>query len=113
DNKTIGLIYEAGLVPIARPCENRYKGYWRRKARKLWDDGGSLVYKQRGRGESPFGSLTNLFGDRLKTVLRVTSYVRIGLRVVGHQLRVLTRIVLIMAIIFRHAPSIVLILRSY
>ena len=60
---------------------------------------------QRGRGESPFGSLTDLFGDRLKTMLKVTSYARIGLRVVCHQLRILTRIILIMIIIFRHAPA--------
>jgi len=37
-------------------------------------------YRQRGRGESIFGSLTNEFGDRLKTVLVETSITRIGCR---------------------------------
>ena len=49
------------------------------------------MYRQRGRGESVFGSLTNEFGDRLKTVLWETSVTRIGCRFVVYLVKLLMR----------------------
>ena len=62
DNKTIGVIFKKGYTPIICPNKNRWRGHWRRIARKLYN---KPVYRQayrhRGRGESLFGSLTNEF----------------------------------------------------
>ncbi len=44
-----------------------------------------------GRGESPFRSLTNEYGDRLKTMRIDTSEMRIGCRIIVYQLKMLMR----------------------
>jgi len=69
-------IYRKGYIPLIKPQRTRGRGYWRRKARKVYSREWRR-YRQRGRGESVFGSLTNEFGDRLKTVLWETGVTRI------------------------------------
>jgi hypothetical protein len=58
-----------------------------------------LIYRQRGRGESCFGSLTNEFGDRLKTSRIDTSITRIGARVIAYLTKVYIRIRVLMGIV--------------
>lgn len=90
DNKAMGIMFESGYTPIIKPNSGRYHGYWRRKARKIfgmeW-----LTYRQRGRGESPYGSLTNRYGDRLTTTLPETTKTRIGARIVAYLVRLYIR----------------------
>lgn len=50
-----------------------------------------ITYRQRGRGESVFGSLTNAFGDRLHTRSKETTYIRSVARVVAYQVRIYIR----------------------
>jgi len=90
-NKVFGIIYRNGYVPLIRPNKDRGRGRWRRKARRVfalhW-----RTYRQRGRGESVFGSLTNAFGDRMHTRLHCTAYVRCCGRVVAYQIKLLVRV---------------------
>jgi len=59
DNLAIKTMFQHGYRPIIKPNQSRSGGYWRRKARKLYSHPtGKQKYRQRGRGESPFGSLT-------------------------------------------------------
>jgi len=63
-----------------------------------------LGYRQRGRGESCFGSLTNKFGDRLTTRNEQTIRTRIASRVISYQIRLLMRTIRrLFHLIFRHA----------
>lgn len=96
DNKTIGVLFNKGYTPIICPNKNRWKGYWRKKARKLYRQRENrLGYRQRGRGESPFGSLTNAFGDRIKTLEIQTTKTRIVARVIVYQIKLLMRLKLV------------------
>ena len=63
-----------------------------------------LGYRQRGRGESPFGSLTNAYGDRIKTLDLQTTKTRIALRVLAYQVRLLIRVTQELLGIIRHTP---------
>jgi hypothetical protein len=90
DNKAMGIMFESGYTPIIKPNSGRYRGYWRRKARKLYyrDE---IHYHQRGRGESPYGSLTNCYGDRLNTTLTATTMTRISARIVAYLVKLYIR----------------------
>ena len=69
------------------PCLN-YK-----KARKLYRMfKNRLGYKQTGRAENVFGSLTDAYGDKLKVMNTIAMKVRIASRVLSYQLRLLIRI---------------------
>ena len=89
-NGVFGIAYKNGYTPLISPQRTRGKGYWRRKGRRIyglqWRS-----YRQRGRGESVFGSLTNWLGDRLHTRKRVTTYLRSCVRVLCYQVRILIR----------------------
>jgi len=89
-NKVFKVIEEHGYVPLVNPNKDRNKGYWRRRARKVfalyW-----RTYRQRGRGESVFGSLTNAFGDRMHTRLHGTTYIRSCARVLAYQVKLYIR----------------------
>jgi len=102
-NKTFRAMIKHGYIPIIKPNKERWKGYWRHKARKLWNTINELKYRQRGRGESCFGSLTNKFGDRLKTSRIDTSITRIGARIIVYLVRIYMRINILYRIV-RHAP---------
>jgi len=92
DNATLGVIFEKGYEPIVCPNSQRRKGYYRRKARKLYRMLiNRLGYRQRGRGESCFGSLTNKFGDRLKVINEQVMRIRITARVISYQIKLLIR----------------------
>ena len=92
DNLAIKTMFQHGYNPIIKPNQNRSGGYWRRKARKLYSHPtGKQKYRQRGRGESTFGSLTVEFGDRLKTIRNDTTMVRIGCRIIAYQLKIYVR----------------------
>lgn len=84
-------LWKSGYIPLIKPNKDRSSGYWRQKGRKvynrLW-----RRYRQRGRGESLFGSLTNRYGDRLHTRLRHTTYARSVFRVMAYQVRIFIRI---------------------
>jgi len=100
DNKAMGFMFEAGYIPIVKPQKNRFSGFWRRKARKVYD---AVVYQQRSRGESPFGTLTNTYGDRLVTYLPSTTRTRIAARIVSYITKLLIRAEGAFRLI-RHAP---------
>ena len=105
DNKTIGVMFRKGYTPIVCPNKGRFHGYWRRKARKLYRmPEHRLGYRQRGRGESLFGSLTNQFGDRLNVKSLFAMQTRVASRVVCYQIKLLIRLgkVILLGII-RHA----------
>jgi hypothetical protein len=92
DNDALGMMFQYGYNPIVKPNEGRGRGYWRRKARKLYRHPvGRLKYKQRGRGESPFGSLADEFGDRLKTLSKNNTITRIGCRIIAYQVKIYMR----------------------
>jgi len=90
DNKAMGIMFESGYTPIIKPNSGRYHGHWRRKARKIYYSD-ELRYRQRGRGESPYGSLTNYYGDRLNTRLPTTTRTRIAARIVGYLIKLYIR----------------------
>ena len=108
NNATIGVLFKKGYNPIVSPNKNRSKGYWRRKARKLYKlRENRLGYRQRSRGESPFGSLTNEFGDRFNTKTRESTMTRTAARVLIYQIKLMIRIRYSkLAVIVRHAPII-------
>ena len=105
DNKTIGVMFQKGYIPIVCPNKNRWKGYWRKKARKLYRmREHRLGYRQRGRGESLFGSLTNQFGDRLNVRNLTAMQTRISARIFCYQIKLLIRCNgKFYAVIVRHA----------
>jgi len=110
-NKTFKALIENGYTPIIKPNKDRWKGYWRHKARKFWNPINKLKYRQRGRGESCFGSLTNEFGDRLKTSRIDTSITRIGARIIAYLTKIYIRISILLGIV-RHAHKIIKLMNS-
>jgi len=93
DNKTIGVLFGKGYVPIVCPNKGRWKGYWRKRARRLYRLGENRTgYRQRGRGESMFGSLTNEFGDRLHVRNGQSMQARVMGRVISYQIKLLIRV---------------------
>ena len=107
-NKSLGVMFQKGYEPIVCPHKDRIDGYWRRKARKLyWLFENRLGYRQRGRGESLFGSLTNEFGDRFKACNKESMQVRILARIISYQIKLLIRCkdrkIKIQILIVRHA----------
>jgi len=89
-NRVYRIIYRHGYTPLVSPNKDRDSGYWRRKARKVcMRERGT--YRQRGGGESTFGSLTNAFGNRLHNRLDETTYLRSAARIVAHQVRIYIR----------------------
>jgi hypothetical protein len=93
DNRAIRNMFEKGYTPIVCPNKNRIRGYYRRKARKLYRlPENRLGYRQRGRGESMFGSLTNCFGDRFKAKNLYAMQTRIATRILCYQIKLLIRI---------------------
>ena len=92
-NDAIGVLFKKGYIPIVCPSKNRWKGYWRKKSRKLYRmPEHRLGYRQRGRGESVFASLTNGYGDRFTAVNNQAMKTRIASRVLCYQLRLLLRV---------------------
>ena len=93
DNRSFGIMFNKGYNPIVKPNKDRWKGHWRKKARRLYRHPiGMQKYRQRGRGESLYGTLTNQFGDRLKAKLYKTSMTRIGCRVLCYMIRIYMRV---------------------
>ena len=101
DNKSFGVMFKAGYNPIVKPNRNRFSGYWRRRARKVYD---YYRYKQRSRGESFYGTLTNTYGDRLKTTLPETTRTRIASRVLCSLMKLYIR-ASCLTLFVRHAPA--------
>lgn len=89
-NGVFRIAYRNGYEPLISPQRTRGSGYWRKKGRKVYKLGWRR-YRQRGRGESVFGSLTNWLGDRLHTRKRITTYLRSCVRVLCYQVRILIR----------------------
>lgn len=109
NNKAIEILFRKGYTPIICPNKNRWKGYYRKKARKLYRmREHRLGYRQRGRGESLFGSLTNRYGDRFVAKNSNVMKVRIASRILAYQLRILLRATLNLLLIVRHAPKLLL-----
>ena len=107
DNKTIGVMFNKGYYPVVCPNKNRWRGHWRKKARKLYRMPiNRLGYRHRGRGESLFGSLTNEFGDRLHARNEQSFQARVIGRIISYQIKLLIRskdgIISIDALIIRH-----------
>lgn len=93
DNDSIKLMFRRGYTPYVSPNTGRWRGHWRHKARRLYmHPFGRQKYRQRGRGESTYGSLTDEFGDRLKTSRVDATMVRIGARVIIYLVKVYMRI---------------------
>ena len=89
-NGVFRIAYKNGYEPLISPQRTRGRGYWRKKGRKVYRMEWRR-YRQRGRGESVFGSLTNWLGDRLHTRKRITTYLRSCVRVLCYQVRILIR----------------------
>ncbi len=106
DNKTIKVLFDKGYVPVVCPNQGRYHGHYRRRARKLYRmPVHRLGYRQRGRGESLFGSLTNCYGDRLDARNLFAMQTRISSRVLCYQVKLIIRCqIVVLGIIIRHAP---------
>jgi len=102
DNKALGIMFKSGYTPIVKPNRNRYHGYWRRKARRIFFKD-IIKYRRRGRGESIFGSLTNNYGDKIKTILKETTRTRISARIVNYLVKLFIRVKNLFIRIFRHA----------
>jgi hypothetical protein len=88
NNIILKQMFKAGYLPIVKPNKGRGRKYYRRKARKIWNN--PLIkleqrYRRRGIGESIFCSLKNWFGDRIKTKL-------IGARIIAYLARIYIRI---------------------
>jgi hypothetical protein len=93
DHKSLKMMFKRGYTPYVSPNTGKWRGRWRHKARRLYMHPlGRQKYRQRGRGESPFGSLTNEFGDRLKTSRFDTSMIRIGARIITYLVKIYMRI---------------------
>ena len=108
ERKTIQLLFEKGYVPLICPNKKRSKGYYRKISRKFYKQRRE-IYKQRGRGESLFGSLTNEFGDRFKSSNEMSMQVRTLSRIISYQIKLLIRcsdkIISIDVLFIRHAPN--------
>ena len=89
-NGVFRIAYKNGYEPLISPQRTRGRGCWRRRGRKIYARHWRK-YRQRGRGESVFGSLTNWLGDRLHTRKRLTTYLRSCARVLCYQIKLLTR----------------------
>jgi hypothetical protein len=106
DNRSIGVLFRKNYEPIVCPVKTRYKGYHRRKARKLYKmPENRLGYRQRGRGESIFGTMTNTFGDRLPVRDKQVMQTRLTAKVIAIQLKLVLRASAIWLILIRHAPE--------
>ncbi len=93
DNDSLGIMFKRVYQPIIKLNKERFRGYHRHKARKLYMNPiSNQKYRQRGRGESLYGSLTDEFGDRLKTSRINTSITRIGARVISYLVKIYIRI---------------------
>jgi hypothetical protein len=104
--ETIKSLFKKGYTPIICPNKIRYRGFYRRKARELYKmPENRLGYRQRGRGESLFGSLTNCYGDRLNARKASVMKTRIASRILCYQIKLLIRINSAKALFIRHAPS--------
>jgi len=108
DRKTIEYLFKKGYEPLICPHKKRSKGYYRKLSRILYKQRRE-IYKQRGRGESMFGSLTNEFGDRFNVCNEESMQVRILARIICYQIKLLIRcdekIINIDVLIIRHAQS--------
>jgi hypothetical protein len=88
-------MFKAGYLPIVKPNRGRGRKFWRKKARKLWNNPKIKLearYRRRGTGESIFGSLKNWVGDRLKTTLIASTITRMGARILAYLARIYIRI---------------------
>ena len=104
DNKALRILFKKGYEPIVFPNKNRWKGYWRKKARMLYRKRENrLGYRQRGRGESVFGALTIKYGDRLNARNENVMKTRIASRILAYQLRLILRTIEELILILRHS----------
>jgi len=81
---------QRGYIPFVKPNSRRYRGYHRRICRRIFDIIGDN-YRHRGRDESTFRSLTNQYGERLKTRRTDTTATRILARLTAHTTKILIR----------------------
>ena len=101
--ETIKSLFKKGYILIICPNKKRYRGFYRRKARQLYKmPENRLGYKQRGRGESVFGSLTNCYGDRFNARRTSVMKTRIATRILCYQIKLLIRINNAKALFIRH-----------
>lgn len=105
DNKALGVMFSKGYIPVVCPNKNRWKGHYRKRARKIYNQPvHRLGYRQRGRGESTFGSWTNEFGDRFKACTEEAMRTKIVARILVYQIKLLIRAEFVLLItIVRHA----------
>jgi hypothetical protein len=93
ENDSMGMMFKRGYTPYVSPNTGRWRGYWRHKARKLYmHPVGRQKYRKRGRGESTYGSMTDEFGDRLKTSRVDATITRIGARIITYLVKIYMRI---------------------
>ena len=102
--ETIKTLFKLGYIPIICPNKGRYSGFYRRKAREIYKlPENRLAYRQRGRGESLFGSLTNEYGDRLNAKNVIAIQTRIASRILSYQIKLLLRTEYEIVLFVRHA----------
>lgn len=108
DNKTLGVLFDKGYIPVVCPNKNRWKGHYRKRARKIYHQPvHRFGYRQRGRGESLFGSLTNCYGDRFNVINSESMMIVTASRIICYQIKLLIRCsdktISINMLIVRHA----------
>ncbi len=105
EKKTIKVLFDRGYIPIICPNKRRSSGYYRKLARQIYKLAeNKLAYRQRGRGESLFGSLTNEFGDRFKARNVNAIRTRTASRILVYQIKLLIRCeFIVLIVIIRHA----------
>ena len=116
ERKTIEFLFKKGYIPLICPNKRRSRGYYRKISRELYKQRRE-IYRQRGRGESMFGSLTNEFGDRFKGINETCMQVRILGRIISYQIKLLIRcsdrIISIDVLIIRHVQTLVIFLNCF
>ena len=108
ERKTIQLLFEKGYEPLICPNRRRSRGYYRKKSGELYKQRRG-IYRQRGRGESLFRSMTNEFGNRFKVMNETSMQTRILARMISYQIKLLIRcsdkIISIDVLIIKHAHT--------
>jgi len=89
DEATFEKEFEKGLIPNTVPKENSKKGFWRKKARKLYDD--KLRKMFRGLVEGLFGGMQTETDNKVRYRLDRTRKTYIALRGLAHEIRTYLR----------------------
>ena len=89
DEDTFEKEFEKGLIPNTVPKENSKKGFWRKKARRVYNN--ELRKKMRGLVEGVFGGMQTETDNKVRYKLDKTRKTYIALRALAHEIRTYLR----------------------